>query len=414
MDYSLYPILYTFLYIISYILLIKAGKKARIGRIILIIYALASASSIYFYNNSSYAGSHLKLIPYLYLFLTTFICILPFVNTKRLDSVPLRFSGNSGKLLDFLSLVLGIFACWWFVELFFIGTEGITSIDFDANYGGEDYTGKRISWLGRKFKLVSIYTLDLIYFLFFYQLSKRKNKILTALLAFGTLASPFDALMGGKRFIMVLSLVRYLVFYLLFEQLLNHTTKRIMKWAGMIVIGIAAFGLVLITLSRFDNDKSMNIDVMTWVTLYSGEGPLRFNLQAWDMKCHTQGDNTFTLVKDMLGMNPPIELEDRERFWGGRHGLMYGVYYTFIGDVFFDFGVFGTLLFVLLFCVICKLLIGTYKGKPGSILLIAMMLQFVMFGITYNPYINYGSQVSLLISTLFAIWLNFSSSGIKK
>lgn len=409
MNYIYYPYLYTLLYLILYIYSLfkfKSKESSYIGRIIVLVYFLAALSSVYFYMNSSYYGQTLTLAPYIYLFITTTICIFPFFDTSRLDTKPIIFSKNSESFLNAFSYLLGFFSLMWFIELFFIGSGGITNIDFASNYGGVDYVGERMSWIGRKFKFISMWTLNILYFLLFYQLSKqKKNKPLILLLLLGSLASPIDALMGGRRFIMVFSLSRYVIFYLLFRQSLNRTVRKYIKYAAVTFLSVMILGLALITISRFDS-ATTDIDIWTWITLYSGEGPLRFNIEAWEMPVHTQGDNTFTLLKDILGMDPPIEMEDRTRVWGNLHHCMYGVYYTFIGDVFFDFGAIGTFIFVIIYSVFARSKIMTYKGKPGTILIIAMLLQFVLFGITYNPYILYSSQIELMLALLFAYYLN--------
>ena len=409
MDFHIYPTLYALMYIVVLLFTIRLGKKAQIGRTLILMHAICAVSSIVYYNTGSYSGDRLELLPYLYLFVTTFICILPFLNTEKVNNTTVKFSSKTDKLLDGLSLILWICSFWWFVELLFIGSDGIATINFNANYEGIDYTGERISWLGRKFKLICLYSINIVYFLFFYQLAKKKNRLLTIILGFGTLASPFDALMTGHRFIIVFAAIRYIIFYLLFQLEFSNKTKRVIRIIGLSLIALFAIGLFLITASRFDSINSPGTSMMTWITLYSGEGPLRFNLQAWDMNIHTQGDNTFTLLKDLLGMNPAIDFEAKEMVWGSKHGLQYAVYYTFIGDLFFDFGKIGTLLFVIAFAFLAKLLLNNYDGRPGTLLIVAMMLQFVMFGAFYNPYILYSSQVTLLITIVFSLILNHLS-----
>ena len=166
-----------------------------------------------------------------------------------------------------------------------------------------------------------------------------------------------------------------------------------------------------VTLARFASGKS-DLDLMTWVTLYSGEGPLRFNLQAWNMPIHTEGDNTFTVIKDLLGFDAPNTFEERTIKWGGKHGLWYMVYYTAIGDVFFDFGIVGTALFSIMLALISFYLINNYRGNAGDLLILGLILKYIMFGFMYNPYLSYDSQIELIIA--FGIGMIIRNMGRKR
>lgn len=407
MNHELYPYIYAVLYLVVYVMTIFWGKRAEFGRVILLIYTIASASSIYFYCNSLYSNMKLQLIPYIYLFFTTIICICPFLFYGNIFKYKLSVSAKLDALLTFVSWVLGVMALWWFLEcLKIVLTNDLSQVDFDRNYEGYDYTGVRITWLGRKLKFVILHTIDILVFLLYYQLwKKEKQKILIFVLLLGSLASPIDAFIGGKRFAVVLAMFRYLIFYFMFKSYLSKGIQNKIRVLFIVCGILGGCALFLITLSRYMSNE-YSLDMMTWMTLYSGEGPLRFNLQAWDMTVHTEGDNTFSFVKDILGLNTKTNFTDKDLYWGRQHHLQYAVYYTFVGDIFFDFGVIGTfvLLATLSLCIYKTIL--NYRGQIGYILTIYAFGKLVIFGFTYNPYILHNSQIDLFILLLFAKILN--------
>lgn len=406
MSYELYPYLYSTLWLIAWALTFYLGKKAKIGRNIILVYLLSSITSIYFYVNSAYYGSKLELEPYIYLFVATSICIFPFLNCSNILDKPLIINLKQSKFLNIFSWILGLFAFEWFLECCAIMLmHGVGDINFERNYEGVDFTGERISWLGRKFKFFAIHLADIITFLLFFQLTRKvKDKKLIILLACGTVAPMLDGFMGGHRFIVVLALFKYLIFYLLFSENLGNQLRKYLKTIFIVCVGLASLGLFLITLSRFTG-LSGDLDILTWLSLYSGEGPLRFNLQAWNMDAFTEGDNTLCFFKDALGLDTAISWAEKEMVWGRLHHLQYAVYYTFVGDIFFDFGPIGTFLFLLLVSMISVKLLKRYSGNIADLLLLFLILKLVMFGFTYNPYIMYSAQVDLFIAICFSIYL---------
>ena len=414
MNFLLYP----FFYAIAYVVLTIVGycffrKKKSIGCILALVYAVSAFSSVYYYNTGWYSGLKLLVEPYIYLFFVTTVTIVPFFFANNLETYPVDANKKQDALIYGISIFFAVCSFWWFLEdLKIMAVYGIADINFVANYDGTDYTGERISFLGRKFKFFAMHLKEIGTFCLFYQLTRlKKRKKLILLLVLGSLASCLDSFMGGHRFVIVLTIINYSVYYLLFRNLLSNSVREKIKKIAIVFLVIVVLCLSAVTLARFASGKS-DLDLMTWVTLYSGEGPLRFNLQAWNMPIHTEGDNTFTVIKDLLGFDAPNTFEERTIKWGGKHGLWYMVYYTAIGDVFFDFGIVGTALFSIMLALISFYLINNYRGNAGDLLILGLILKYIMFGFMYNPYLSYDSQIELIIA--FGIGMIIRNMGRKR
>lgn len=58
-----------------------------------------------------------------------------------------------------------------------------------------------------------------------------------------------------------------------------------------------------------------------------------------------QGDNSFALFKNLLGMDTITDLEERREYYELHLGIPNRIFYSFIGDFFFDLGKYLTLIF---------------------------------------------------------------------
>ncbi len=143
--------------------------------------------------------------------------------------------------------------------------------------------------------------------------------------------------------------------------------------------------------------------MLEWIGLYGGEGFLKFNNDLWYIKHYTDGDDMFAFAKNLIGLETYIDVRERDGFYLNKNGIQIENFYTFIGDIYYDFGLIGTIFFALLLNFICVYLIKIRKKYPLEIIFIlAIMSHIYLIGFTAYIHRAYSAQFALLIP-LFTI-----------
>jgi hypothetical protein len=142
--------------------------------------------------------------------------------------------------------------------------------------------------------------------------------------------------------------------------------------------------------------------------LYIGESPIRFCQYLWDVKATMQGDNSFALFKNLLGMDTITDLEERREYYELHLGIPNRIFYSFIGDFFFDLGKYLTLIFTFLFSFSLEHYIRNILKRGYytmlSLLILAMIILVLEFGIMYFCFKLYIVQI-LLIPNFILVYL---------
>ncbi len=271
---------------------------------------------------------------------------------------------------------------------------------------------KGLSWVGRKLNwLINVFQY-LIPILFFYELSKPKvRKLILIGLILAILSTVLNAYANASRVGIVRILLYFILSYFLSRSFINQKKRKIFKKIGLL-FGSLIIGLVLlVTMARFSYDtvgKVQNEDnpLLTWVSLYTGEGSLRFNTQMWHVNSHSNGDNSFSFIKDSFGFHTFIDNDKRRSYYASNMHIQTEVFYTYIGDFFSDFGGINTLLLVILLSVLLQKTLDKLKnGNIETIIIAAVILNIYIFGFTYFPYKTYQAQSVIFMNLMFCLLL---------
>lgn len=406
---------YAIAWITLTVLYIIKTRYIGLGGVLLITYSLSALMSIVFFEGMGAfltVGQNISWQPLLYLFLTINICLLPILrHSKNLCRIPFRNNSKGNKFLKCFILICSPFIIEAFLEIGFIAIFTSASSLGGIYESTNDNVGDQLSFLGRKAMAIVRWFTYIWPILFFYFLNRGKQEKIAILVSFLACSCVIlEAYAGASR----VTIVRYLMYlFIIFVLYRVNMTKelrhKILK--AFIFIGITLLILLsLITISRFAMGGGGNntSDIWTWVALYIGESPIRFCQYLWDVKGTMEGDNNFSLIKELLGMNPITDLEERREYWELRLGIPNRIFYSFIGDFFFDMGKIYTLIFTFVFSIsfeyyIRRILKRGYYTMP-SLLILAMIILVLEFGIMYFCFKLYIVQL-LLIPNFILVYL---------
>lgn len=398
------------LYIILGVFLLRL-RSSDISLLIAGLWILSAFFSVLFFAvfPSEYRYySNLSVSALVFVFFCFTSNLLPISKLKT----PKKIRGNV-KLLYILAWFICIVGILPFFGNLFYFLSHLASIDtFGENYGENvSVLNGFIGRLGRYSDYLRLFAPCL----FFYFLKHyKKRKFLCVGLLCCSLNSIIANLNIGSRFIFIVDSLYYFCVFLYFKKMLP---KKIIN--GISIIGVSILMMFIVVFLAISNVKNKDItqenaSEMSY-SLYGGESFLNFSTLMWSKSKETNGDNTFYIFKYLLGDYP-----SEHRNWARLSrfsGVPANIFYTYIGDLYMDFGAVGALIIVVLMTLL--LFFFVYKANKTSniyyILWIGLFLRILVSGFTYWPYLNGGYELvyTPLVILFMQIFDDFSKKNKK-
>ena len=408
---NIYLSMYLYAWIAVFIIFVLRTKSVGIGGIIILTYVISAIASIIFYNGLEFlnVGEDLSWAPLIYLFSCINICLIPiYVYSKKMSTLKVKLGGSKDSIIDGFILLCSPFLFEAFVEMFIIATS--TNADsLNGIYESvKDTVGEQLSFLGRKTMAICRNFHYLWPILFFYQLVKKKKGVYIVAPLIATITGFLEAYASASRVAIVREIMYIFILLMLFKNSLDKKMRKKILKIFIISLCSIVFLLSLITLSRFNKgNQGSNDDILIWVSLYLGEGPIRFCQYMWNIVNFGNGDNVASLFKEIIGLDPIVDMEQRRVVYERITGIPCMIFYTFIGDFFVDFGPILTIGI----CIIFSMLLYFYLKKCitrgylylDSILFLGLMLLMLEFGFMYYTFKVYMVQLLLIPTIMFTI-----------
>lgn len=389
---------------------IKKSKHFGLGESLLATYFLSAITSLFFYETRSLIQViNIQLPALLYVQVCSFFIIYPFLlYSKELSTLTVREYYGFDKLYPFFQILLPFVAL---VAVEYIYGTLITNSDtlgdiyetsFDS--GGKESIGYKLSGFNSfVFNQISrfYYLWPILLFECFRRDDKmRKMAIVPLLCIFSLLLSSYCA---AARVGIVKTIMYVVLVFFFYKNSLDANTYRKILLAGAWGGGILIVLLALISLSRF-SDLSSNVTMNEWLSLYMGEGIVRFSDYVWDLTRTSDGDTSFSLIRSLLGLDTFTDYYERRDYYEMYFGIPTSIFYTFVGDWYQDLGRYLTLVLCVVvsfieYRILRKSCINQEIGM-GSVMLLGLISYFVMFGFMYYVFKVYGSQITILHSSI--------------
>lgn len=406
----LFVILNAVLYNTAFIYAYIKNKDFNIGVYILLIWAIASLFTIYYFTSGfMYNFSHhITILPFIYLFLLTMIFFKPILQFKSNLLNGLIYNNT-------IVSVLSIFIALISIELFLENINMTINIiarggqGFAANYELRSDNNKSFEYLsvfGSRMNYIANWFNGITPILLFVNLSKSKiNKYIIFGLIIAVLNPMLISMNLGSRFVIITNTLYLIFLYLVFKNLLAPRTKHIIIIYSGIIFMIVFLGIILITYFRYSG-MSTDLSMLDWISLYIGESFVNFNADMWYVKHFTNGDNSFFLYKYILGL---YDYSERQfSLLAPITGIRMHVFYTFIGDFFVDMGAYMTSVFVIISSLIFTNVLKISRIVPlHKIILLGMIGKVCVVGFTYFTYLNGQIETIFTILICFFMYLDF-------
>lgn len=408
------PIIYLLTIVVLFTILIARFWHKRMFRVVLFYGIGAFIGATIYYTLIVYVLQkdtdyiNIEIGPLFYLFSIFIIMFIPF---KKLNVSFDNLSENTCLITVFkkICIVSAILSFILFIiDIITLRTYSISS--FASVYENRKIESKNIVYyIGQLKYYISYFVIPL----FFYFLRKgRSYKFYILCSAFSFLSSLVHQLTLGGRGTIV-NYINYAVFfYVIYNKLIVYDLRNKLKKITIILFAMLVVSLSIITWSRystFETNEDTTIGLASWVALYIGEGPLAYSTYMWNTEVLTEGDNSFSFVKNLLGYDTFKDNFERRLFWEVRQKIPNYIFYTVVGDIHSDIGPFLTVLFFVLLAWIVSNFIKK-RNKMGwrlqDFVLLQLYFEFVTMGVMVNCYKTYDSQWQIVCTIILCVVLN--------
>lgn len=376
-------------------------------------------SAFLFYSLSQYQWysfdqSEIQYAPLLFLVLLFIVMSMPFLylNPAKITKIDDRGIDGYLNLIAILLAVLSIFP-------FLNGLIGLFSLNYDSIVSS--YEGKGLQNIENPLVYYSNQIRNYFKFfisplLFYYLYMGQRFKRYFYCVVFALFTTVLLSLVGGGRGTMVNEVNYVIISYLLFASVLPDKVKHKVKKMGAALLVMVALSLTIITFARSNFSsknatKDQKLDLITWVSLYLGQGPLEFSRQMYPSTVRTEGDNSFSLVKTILGEKTFKDNDERRDYWEKKQTIQNFIFYTVIGDLYSDLGFTYTILFLVLISIgMCFYFKKFSQSKIPihTIVIASIYFEWITMGFMTNCYKTYYSQFFILVTIMILVYLSLA------
>ena len=369
----------------------------------------------------AFTSKDIQLYPFLYCFILLFILTIPFLFIK----IDKQKTVEDFKLITFFNL-LSTFVFIISIPPFIEGIYRAATIDASSMLSAYEGEGEEYSFISSLCIRVRNYFQFFICPLIFYYIWKSSYSLVNLkkyiyFNLFSFITSIILSYAGGGRGTMVNILNYIVICYALFYFILKkNIVKKISHWLSISLI-IVVIGLGSITLARASEGGKAQVDnngLAEWISLYLGQGPLEFDRLMYPSTVRTDGDNSFSLIKTILGKKTFKDNDDRRDYWEKYQEIPNYIFYTVIGDIYSDLGESYTILFCILVCILMSVYFkAKFKKKTFSIqtvIVTSIYFEWITMGFMTNCFKTYYSQFFILFTIILLLGMDFIQRGYQK
>ncbi|MDU2205017.1 MAG: O-antigen polymerase [Thomasclavelia ramosa] len=324
-------------------------KKWNISIYLLLIYTLSILFSIFLSNISpKYMNMYPKLIPSILFCIFIYLCIKPFfIHEPTIEGFKDKKVEKKFILVGYVVsalLIIGIILVLPKIRYTFSYGIGNVREDmfkglFDFSESGATMIGTRILlWLGNLCYPIII--------MFFYSLAfLKRNFILKMMLFISSFAEIILGFFVGGRTNIIYYALFFLYALIMFYKYLTKNKKFYIMLVSMLTLFIILLYLFVVTTSRFGATENGTTNSLI---SYIGQPYINFCYFFSEFNWHPYTfERIFPLTSSVLFGE--FDMYAFRTLLEANTGLNIGVFYTFLGDIFVDLGVFGLSAFVFIY-----------------------------------------------------------------
>lgn len=407
---------YAVLFSVVFIFYQRHKKHFDTGSFLYLIYVMGGVGACWYYaqDKVDLYYPNIQIAPLFYLFVTINICLLPLWNAKFSSLQRIKDNGMA-EIYDGLSFVFFALSILPLVSLLsnfsvqqLVGSNLSNMYEYSGDKSALFFSGpsKFCFAMIRRFEI-------LVVVLLFYQFSKRKMKYVYELCIPIMVFTLFKLLSGSRGGLVGTGLLMVTLFLMLKQTFSAETRKTVVK-IGAVVGSLFVVALAAISISRFSQITNTEATIDVWISQYMGEAIPRFSDDVWDVKTLLDGNQNFIFLRKLLGL-PYIEDYDvYKTLYEIKLGTPVDVFYTFMGDIYLDFGTIGGIIFAIIFALIFSRFLNVKNDiSIPTLTSLCLFFNLLGFGFTANVYRTIFIQENIMWQ-IFAILALYAIQNVRK
>gem|GEM_PF-6028609 len=343
---------------------IRREKGMSINIFILAFYSFFAFTAIIGINPDIYQWTHLQRVkisiwPFIFFHICFWLFIYPLwrINSNKIH---IQISKPIATFLFYISVIS-------FSGSIIINFQDSLQVkDAMEAYNLSSERGGIKAWSAN---FASIFSIPANLLIFFYFSKSGKNNFRALLLFLLVLIEGFIRMkVYSSRGISFFLFGDLIVSFLLFSNNISRRKKRIFLILTVIMLALFIPAILLISQSRFGNQ-----DMLLWIVSYFCEPFINWATVFWDSPAFFNGNFTFG---DLFGWKEPNTKK-----------IPVYLFKTFVGSLYIDFNIWGTIIFLLCYSVISRFLLR--KIKPGVIQMQDAMVYLILIKAAYFGIFNF-------------------------
>ena len=382
-------LLYAVFFTIVFVFYQQHKKCFDTGSFLYLIYVMGGVGACWYYaqDKVDLYYPNIQIAPLFYLFVTINICLLPLWNAKFSSLQRIKDNGMA-EIYDGLSFVFFALSILPLVSLLsHFSVQQLVGSNLSNMY---EYSGDKSALFfsgPSKFCFAMIRRFEvLVVVLLFYQLSKRKTKYVYELCIPIMVFTLFKLLSGSRGGLVGTGLLMVTLFLMLRQTFSAETRKTVVK-IGTVVGSLFVLALAAISISRFSQNTNTEDTIDVWISQYMGEAIPRFSDDVWGIKTLLYGNQNFMFLRKLIGLSYIENYDSYKAMYGIKLGTPVDVFYTFMGDIYLDFGTIGGVVFSIIFAFIfSKFLKIKNDISIPTLAVLCLFFDLLGFGFTANVF----------------------------
>ncbi len=262
------------------------------------------------------------------------------------------------------------------------------------------------TWLLGHFS--DFYLLLLVFF--FYSRTYLKNSFwFNLLLLLSSMATIVNGFLSGGRTQLIYWLLAFIACFLYFKKDMQPRDKRRLTLGAIIIVGLMVVYMTVVTIARFNNIFSDATDYAEAFSLldYSGQSFLNFNdfFTNFDEQRYTFA-RIFPFLHDWFAIDN-FDLAVYKR----SIKMDIGVFSTFLGDFYIDLGIWGIIIYTIIYLAIyifSQVSKIHQSKKIQHIIMLFLLYQVPLNGVFYYSLYNKTASIAVIGGLIIALLFRFS------
>ena len=398
------------LYLLLVVYIYKFHKNASFALYVSSLWLLSAFIGIFYYHSSVYRKGlyDISFFPFFFLWFCFLLSLVPMLSQEK-SVVRVIYGNPQIKWLIYIivsiSIIPGIEIIISLLQMAISGRFMLLGAYYDEVVAGDTEQLISISSLStfllqflRNGKVI-----NLILFFYYMQFKKRSKYVACGLL-FASFLPALGNITYGNRTELIWFLIYFFCMYFFLKNTYSEMVKSFFKKLSVLILSLFLTILISLSIGRYIVGSYYNASSIDGYLLkYTSESMYNFNNYAFYEEKPLMGYQTANTFLNKIGFSKITKQSELRAHIDSHTKSPSNIFYTFIGDLYKDFGMLGTLIYVSFFAFVFSFFRIKRKMKLQDVAMLGTYVYLIANGLFYYCYkVSYGPLTYCIIFYIVA------------